>query len=165
MGAWGAGGSVAGAERAGRLDRAARARAQPQDAHPTPAHTLTPQNTIAFFHPNAAGGGGGERVLWVAVAATMRARPSAAISIYCDAALTPAALAHSARTAFGVSLPRPVSVVPLPDVARLSPSRHPRLTLVTQSAAGGALAWAGYPTNHRGTRRRRSCHTRRCTWA
>lgn len=37
--------------------------------------------TIAFLHPNCLAGGGGERVLWVAVAATARALPRARLVV------------------------------------------------------------------------------------
>ena len=38
--------------------------------------------TYGFFHPDALGGGGGERVLWQAVAAMQAEWPSCAIAIY-----------------------------------------------------------------------------------
>jgi len=53
-------------------------------------------------------------------------------------------LAAAAGAAFGLAPPRPVHPVPLPGAAAaLDPASHPRLTLVTQSAAGARVAWAG----------------------
>ena len=82
-------------------------------------------------------------MLWCAVSALQRALPSARVLVLCDEGLSARALREAARRTFGVELPRDVEVVPLTDVARLNPDRHPRLTLVSQSLAGAALAFQG----------------------
>jgi len=111
---------------------------------PLPSPPSLPlQDTIAFFHPNAAGGGGGERVLWCAVSALQRALPDARVLVLCDEKLSAGSLRAAALRTFGVELQRDVEAVPLEDVARLDPARHPRLTLVSQSLAGAALAFQG----------------------
>ena len=46
-------------------------------------------NTIGFFHPFANDGGGGERVLWCAVAVVQRERPGARCVIFCGGELSP----------------------------------------------------------------------------
>ena len=82
-------------------------------------------------------------MLWCAVSALQKALPRAKILIFCDERLSPAALRASALRTFGVELERDVEVAPLTDVRRLDPERHPRLTLVSQSLAGAALAFEG----------------------
>ena len=81
--------------------------------------------------------------------AVQAAWPEADVWVYagCEAggqAPSAAALAAAAGAAFGLAPPRPVRPVPLPGAAAaLDPASHPRLTLVTQSLAGAAVAWAG----------------------
>ena len=43
---------------------------------------LHKKKVVAFLHPYAAQGGGGERVLWVAISALRKARPDVRIVIY-----------------------------------------------------------------------------------
>jgi len=82
-------------------------------------------------------------VLWCAVLALQKALPKAKILVLCDGRLSPSALRASAKEVFGVELLRDVEVIPLSDVGRLAPARHPRLTLVSQSLAGAVLAFEG----------------------
>jgi alpha-1,2-mannosyltransferase len=67
--------------------------------------------TIGFFHPYAAGGGGGERVLWCAVGALDRAAKAAGVAldvlIYCGGDFDARTLIARASADFGVSLPEP----------------------------------------------------------
>ena len=82
-------------------------------------------------------------MLWCAVLALQRALPEVKIAILCDERLSASSLRAAALGTFGVELLRDVEVVPLRDVKRLDPSRHPRLTLVSQSLAGAVLAFEG----------------------
>ncbi|KCV72513.1 hypothetical protein H696_00107 [Fonticula alba] len=112
---------------------------------------------IGFFHPSRSlesrphvhalplpphGGGGGERVLWSAVAAIQRAYPTAAVCVYTGdvtAAEADAAGRHAPEHAldrFNIDLPRPVHLVPLVARPLLSPHLWPVATLVFQSLAG-----------------------------
>ena len=113
------------------------------------------KTTLAFFHPYCNGGGGGERVLWSAVAALARS-PSARrlrVIVYCgdaaparagddsSAAATRAALAD-ARSRFGVSVPASLEleVVHVPGRWLLEAASWPRFTMAGQSLGGALFA-------------------------
>ncbi len=66
---------------------------------------LRKRKVVAFLHPYAAQGGGGERVLWVAVAALRKARPDVRIVIYSGDGLSAKELVAHARERFGVAVP------------------------------------------------------------
>jgi alpha-1,2-mannosyltransferase len=97
---------------------------------------------VAFFHPFADGGGGGERVLWCAVQALQAARPDLRLAIYCRPGPTAAALAAGAAARFGLAVAPTFDVVPLPAAARLAPELYPRFTVARQAAASVAAAAA-----------------------
>lgn len=101
--------------------------------------------TVAFFHPNANAGGGGERVLWMAIAALtdVHDRHRLKVVIYSgDADVSAAAAVLAARDRFGVNIPEDLDIE-LIYVARrylLDPSRYPRLTMAGQSLGSMLLA-------------------------
>eukprot|EP00882_Tetradesmus_deserticola_P025172 GHRQ01027634.1.p1 GENE.GHRQ01027634.1~~GHRQ01027634.1.p1 ORF type:complete len:139 (+),score=20.69 GHRQ01027634.1:271-687(+) len=68
------------------------------------------KGTVAFFHPHADGGGGGERVLWCAVDALQHAEPHLRILIYVRHGVTAEQLVQDASSRFNVKLRRPIEV-------------------------------------------------------
>lgn len=109
---------------------------------------------VAFLHPECLNGGGGERVLWVAVKAVRSALPEAELAVC--APWSPAnSSADSVRQAqervsaqFNLQIPDFTPVrVSLANITR--PTNFPRLTLVLQAIAAcilGAEAFAAsYP--------------------
>ena len=108
----------------------------------------TTNRTIGFLHPCAKDGGGGERVLWCAIRAIMRARPQAQVVLFTD--LPPhtpgedlcALLSERARTRFGVELPSRFEVVELSGEsvdAAVDPRRWPTCTRLMQAACSVRL--------------------------
>ncbi|CAL8469297.1 g8838 [Coccomyxa elongata] len=99
------------------------------------------QGFVAFFHPFADSGGGGERVLWCAVKALQDAYPSLQILIYCRAGLTPRALCLRASSAFFLDVQDRFQVVPLMHCDLISPKRYPRWTMLQQALGSVQLAY------------------------
>eukprot|EP00775_Hariotina_reticulata_P005441 gene5440-5674_t len=91
------------------------------------------KGTVAFFHPFADGGGGGERVLWCAVDAIQQAAPHVRIIIYARAGVTADQLVQDAAARFNVHLQKPVEVVSLKQTSAILPEQYPRFTLVRQA--------------------------------
>lgn len=113
--------------------------------------------TVAFFHPFADGGGGGERVLWEAVRALQRSRPDLQVAIYCGDGPVPestrvaaegsrsapslpsrriateAYLRGEAKRRFGIVIKAPLVVVPLKMRERLLPERYRFATAARQA--------------------------------
>lgn len=113
---------------------------------------------IGFVHPSAGGGGGGERVLWIAIQALMnqpdceekntqfvlytkRYPPSAGAS----KSQADEHLLKLVQQQFDVRLPRKLTIVYLsPRIAWfLEASSYPRLTLLLQSVCGGIALFVG----------------------
>ncbi|KAG2488628.1 hypothetical protein HYH03_012800 [Edaphochlamys debaryana] len=101
------------------------------------------KGVVAFFHPFADGGGGGERVLWCAVKAVQDAAPKAQVAIYAREGLTSEALLRDAEARFNVRIERPVQIVPLRRTHLVLPERYPRLTLVRQALGSVGLGLEG----------------------
>jgi alpha-1,2-mannosyltransferase len=121
-------------------------------------HTLT-SRSVGFVHPDAFGGGGGERVLWVALQALQESDIEKSIErryvLYCSA--LPAKYETDAVKAdvscfkhpvqvvaekqFGIRLRRRVEVVQLHRLSGSAqdPKHYPRLTILLQSFVGGLL--------------------------
>lgn len=108
------------------------------------AKDKSPRPTIAFIHPFALAGGGGERVLWTAIRTIQKRLPGHRIVIYArwqvtsdpksiDEALSIAR--KNARIHFGLDISGThVEVVDICDLVNLvEPARYPRLTLAMQS--------------------------------
>ncbi|GAB4822152.1 hypothetical protein N2152v2_009198 [Parachlorella kessleri] len=95
-------------------------------------------DVLAFFHPFADGGGGGERVLWVAVQALQVNRPDVKLAIYCRAGRTPNRLCEHAEARFNLK------VQPTFETAHLlAPERYPRFTMLGQAWGSVRVALEG----------------------
>jgi len=99
------------------------------------------QGVVAFFHPNANGGGGGERVLWCGIKSLQEAYPTARVVVYSADGLTGEGLRRAAQQKFGVSIPKPVEVVPLNNAHLVDPQQYPRFTLVGQALGSVRMAF------------------------
>eukprot|EP01026_Neomeris_dumetosa_P077243 TRINITY_DN83251_c0_g1_i5.p1 TRINITY_DN83251_c0_g1~~TRINITY_DN83251_c0_g1_i5.p1 ORF type:complete len:516 (-),score=48.34 TRINITY_DN83251_c0_g1_i5:305-1795(-) len=99
------------------------------------------RGTVGFFHPNADGGGGGERVLWCAIEAVTKSNPHCQIVIYCHTGCTSSGLAADAISRFGIKIPLNIRIVTLDNCESLYPQNHPRFTLLGQSYASYLLGW------------------------
>ncbi len=114
---------------------------------------------VGFFHPHAAAGGGGERVLWVAIAALARAararggRPLRILVFTGDLGVPPARIVADAAARFGVALPPLEGGAPASSAAAatlrfvyirsrplLDAALYPRLTLLGQALGAAACA-------------------------
>ncbi|KAG2432718.1 hypothetical protein HYH02_012852 [Chlamydomonas schloesseri] len=99
------------------------------------------KGTVAFFHPFADGGGGGERVLWCAVKAVHDASKTAKVVIYAREGVTAAQLVEDAARRFNIRLDKPIQVLPLRRVGLVQPEHYPRFTLLRQALGSVALGW------------------------
>ncbi|KAG2424176.1 hypothetical protein HXX76_014709 [Chlamydomonas incerta] len=99
------------------------------------------KGVVAFFHPFADGGGGGERVLWCAVKAVQDASKTAKVVIYAREGVTAEALVDDAQRRFNIRIDKPIQVLPLRRVGLIQPERYRRFTLVCQAAGSVALGW------------------------
>eukprot|EP00899_Mesostigma_viride_P004620 jgi/Mesvir1/14159/Mv09628-RA.1 len=97
--------------------------------------------TVAFFHPYAEGGGGGERVLWEAIKSVQENCPDAKCVVWCGGHATAGELRHKASLMFGIHLPREIELIPLTKRHLLEPRRYPRFTLIGQAVGSALLAW------------------------
>ncbi|KAF6262956.1 hypothetical protein COO60DRAFT_1699075 [Scenedesmus sp. NREL 46B-D3] len=91
------------------------------------------KGTVAFFHPHADGGGGGERVLWCAVDALQHAQPHLRILVYARQGVTAEQLVQDASSRFNVKLRRPIEVLSLRHVELIAPEAYSRFTLIRQA--------------------------------
>jgi len=106
------------------------------------------RRTVAFFHPHASNGGGGERVLWVMLEALMlgnEKRDPALRSRYIIYHAAPAPLwsnlSAKVREQFGVTMPGECEIIGVSQTHLVEPSRYPRLTMVFQAVGSVRLAW------------------------
>jgi len=107
------------------------------------SRTLVHCETIAFFHPYAYAGGGGERVLWCAIKAVQQRHQGVHCVVFTgDVGVTPEAFLQSARTRFGVELQADmVHFVFLKGRCWVDAMTWPRLTLLGQSIGSMLLGW------------------------
>ncbi|KAJ3219879.1 asparagine-linked glycosylation protein, partial [Chytriomyces hyalinus] len=104
--------------------------------------------TVAFFHPFCDGGGGGERVLWAAVAALLAQESKSAtkfnVVIYSKTGLSLDTVLQKVESQFGIVFSKDqesrISFVELTYWRYLEAERYPRLTLVAQSIASAFVA-------------------------
>ena len=101
------------------------------------------KNSVAFFHPFAEGGGGGERVLWAAIQALQRESPDSELTIYCGEGWTPESLSIDAARRFNLTVAPTFRTVPLQSRDALRPERYPRLTMVLQALGSIRVAIEG----------------------
>lgn len=99
------------------------------------------RRVLAFFHPYCNDGGGGERVLWCAIAALQAAYPRLEVAVYTGDAPSGEAILAKASERFGITLPRRVRFIKLRSRRLLDAASYPRFTMLGQ-AAGGALVAA-----------------------
>lgn len=104
--------------------------------------------TIAFFHPYCNAGGGGERVLWCAIAALAGARDvrNLKVVVYCgdDPSKTSVDSAlEDAKKRFGITIPTELDVefVFVRRRHLLEPQRYKRFTMLGQSVGSMLVAW------------------------
>eukprot|EP01119_Soliformovum_irregulare_P014584 TRINITY_DN3992_c0_g1_i1.p1 TRINITY_DN3992_c0_g1~~TRINITY_DN3992_c0_g1_i1.p1 ORF type:complete len:458 (+),score=101.03 TRINITY_DN3992_c0_g1_i1:65-1438(+) len=98
-------------------------------------------NAVAFFHPYCNDGGGGERVLWAAVAAVQKHDPRAQVIIYTGADAKPADILKNVKNHFGIDLPKNPQFVLLHRRNLIEASRWPRFTMLGQSLGSILLGW------------------------
>lgn len=104
---------------------------------------LAGKETIAFFHPYAHAGGGGERVLWCAIRAVQRHHPGVCCVVYTgDLGVTPGSMLANAKRCFGIELaPGSVFFVFLRGRRWVDAATWPRFTLLGQSLGSLLLGW------------------------
>ncbi|XP_039748123.1 GDP-Man:Man(3)GlcNAc(2)-PP-Dol alpha-1,2-mannosyltransferase isoform X2 [Pararge aegeria] len=89
---------------------------------------------IAFFHPYCNAGGGGERVLWVAIKAILTRYPDSHIYIYTVETAEPKAILNKVQNHFNVKLePERINFVRLSLQKVIEPQTYPYFTLLLQS--------------------------------
>ena len=98
------------------------------------------RRVVAFLHPHCAAGGGGERVLWVALAALRRATGARLVVYTADSGVDGAAMRAKALERFGVEVPACVEFVHVSSVALSEPWLYPVATMVGQSLGSMVLA-------------------------
>ena len=100
--------------------------------------------TIGFLHPYCNDGGGGERVLWVAIRELVArgiAHPDKwRMVVYTGDRIPPAELRANAKYRFGVELPESLEFVQLSCRGWIEPSRYPVATLLGQALGSVLLA-------------------------
>jgi len=98
--------------------------------------------TVAFFHPYCNAGGGGERVLWVAIKAIQEKYPDVRCVVYTgDYDSSGPAIMAKALSSFQIHLPRPPEFVFLRQRVWVEASTWPAFTLLGQSLGSVYLAW------------------------
>lgn len=99
--------------------------------------------TVGFFHPYCAAGGGGERVLWCAVHSVQQEHKDLQCVVYTgDIEVSDSEMLASAESRFGVRLrPESVHFAKLTKRRWVEASTWPRFTLLGQSVGSLLLAW------------------------
>lgn len=103
---------------------------------------LTPL-IFGFFHPFCNAGGGGERVLWAAIRATLDEHANAFCAVYTgDVEADKRIILRRAQDAFGITLDASrIDIVHLKKRYLVSPETWPRFTLIGQSLGSIPLAY------------------------
>lgn len=104
-------------------------------------------NTVGFVHPAATAGGGGERVLWIAIQALMESDQLSGEErryvVFCSGlrSVDGSEVLRTVERQFGITLPRPVKFVFLrPSYTQwLNGDRYPVASLLLQMLVGGLL--------------------------
>ncbi|KAJ7070666.1 mannosyltransferase [Mycena amicta] len=119
------------------LQRSGRQRRRVLDLLSLPLNT----KTLAFFHPYCNAGGGGERVLWTAIAYTQRTRPDVLCVVYTgDITATKTSILDKVQTRFSIVLdPSRLHFVFLTRRVLVEDSTYPHLTLIGQSMGSVGL--------------------------
>ncbi|KAF7307264.1 hypothetical protein MIND_00520100 [Mycena indigotica] len=97
--------------------------------------------TLAFFHPYCNAGGGGERVLWTAIAYIQRTRPEVLPVVYTgDIDATKDSIVQKAQSRFSIALdPDRLHFVFLTRRVLVEDSTYPHFTLIGQSMGSVGL--------------------------
>ncbi|EFP77086.1 asparagine-linked glycosylation protein [Puccinia graminis f. sp. tritici] len=105
--------------------------------------TATKKVIIGFLHPYCNAGGGGERVLWTAVALHQRTEPDTICAIYTgDLEVSKQEIIHKVKSRFGIILdPSSLLLVPLKTRYLVEASTWPRCTLLGQSLGSLVLGY------------------------
>ncbi|KIK67311.1 glycosyltransferase family 4 protein [Collybiopsis luxurians FD-317 M1] len=98
---------------------------------------------VGFFHPYCNAGGGGERVLWTAIAALQRNEPNLVYIVYSgDTDATKEEIISKVKTRFDITLdPKSLEFVFLTSRKFVEDSTWPYFTLLGQSIGSMYLAW------------------------
>ncbi|KAF8955260.1 mannosyltransferase [Flammula alnicola] len=98
---------------------------------------------VGFFHPYCNAGGGGERVLWTAIAAMQRTDPDIISVVYSgDIDATKDEIISKVKARFDITLdPKSLHFVFLQSRRLVEDSTWPRFTLLGQSLGSMYLAW------------------------
>lgn len=120
-----------------------RLRAQYLAAQSPIGKELAGRETVAFFHPYAHAGGGGERVLWCSIRSVQQRYPEVICVVYTgDMDVTPSELLLQAKKRFGVDIDsKGVRFVFLSCRRWVDASSWPRFTLIGQSLGSLVLGW------------------------
>lgn len=99
--------------------------------------------TVGFFHPYCNAGGGGERVLWVAINALCQAHTNIHIIVYTgDVDATSTDIINTARGRFGINVDvTKVSFVFLTSREWVEAAHYPRFTMLFQTLGSAVLGW------------------------
>ncbi|KAG1810830.1 mannosyltransferase [Suillus subaureus] len=105
--------------------------------------TISNPQFIGFFHPYCNAGGGGERVLWTAIAATQRTHPNCISLVYTgDVDVTKEQIIAQVEARFDIFLdPKTLHFVFLKKRRLVEDAAWPRFTLLGQSLGSMILAW------------------------
>ncbi|KAI0320971.1 mannosyltransferase [Amylostereum chailletii] len=98
---------------------------------------------VGFFHPYCNAGGGGERVLWTAIAFMQRTEPDVVSVVYSgDVNVTKEQIIEKVKARFDITLaPSSLHFVFLNSRRYVEDSTWPRFTLLGQSVGSMYLAW------------------------
>ncbi|KAK7689918.1 hypothetical protein QCA50_006557 [Cerrena zonata] len=104
---------------------------------------LKPKKLVGFFHPYCNAGGGGERVLWTAVALVQRTEPDVVSVVYSgDIDASKEEIIRKVKARFDIELaPETLHFVFLQSRYVVEDAAWPRFTLLGQSIGSMYLAW------------------------
>ncbi|ETN46632.1 uncharacterized protein HMPREF1541_00818 [Cyphellophora europaea CBS 101466] len=104
------------------------------------------EGIIGFFHPFCNAGGGGERVLWAAIAATQRQWPNAICAVYTgDHEIDKSAIVAKVKDRFGIMLrEETLTFIYLTTRHFVLANNYPYFTLLGQSLGSLVLAWDAF---------------------
>ncbi|KAF9478207.1 mannosyltransferase [Pholiota conissans] len=106
-------------------------------------HSHNTKRIVGFFHPYCNAGGGGERVLWTAIAAIQRTDPDVVSVVYSgDTEASKESIISKVKARFAITLdPVLLHFVFLQSRWLVEDSTWPRFTLLGQSIGSMYLAW------------------------
>lgn len=100
---------------------------------------------VAFFHPFANAGGGGERVLWVAIKAILTRHPDTNIFIYTVDTSEPQNILDGVQNQFNVKIePEKVTFIRLSLRKAIDSASYPYFTLLLQSLGSMVLGMEAF---------------------